>query len=466
MHHERSSKVGGTQVFRGVFGVLAAALALASLAGPTACSSSSTPSATTASTTTSMVSTTSSGDAGAGGGHICPGIVVNGKCVEACTPDKCLAGNVCVGNACKLPCKTLLDCAEDGTQTCAAAKEDGTGSAVTVCLPSGKVGGLSCPLGTECKGVSACPDGARCNAAQCGGKPETCAVDKEVCGEDASCTAGKCPDGGACNVFACSAAECRPLVCHGAGPGDADAYCTHDDCGKDADCASGFYCGVTHDAHDICGPQCAGGTCDSGPGKGQACKLDPDCQKGNNATCGKTIEPCIAPADFGKDGATYFEGKTCLDRKTCLKRIDCAPCETALDCSEAPAQKCVQIGDVKNCARTCAVSKDCPADFKCDAGACVPRSGACRGSGFCDHCVDDGDCADGASCIDASGGQKACMKVPLDTKCTKDSDCPKAPSGKYGACLSETQNLTPSDSAYHYCYLPWDNAKTKFECWY
>ena len=95
-----------------------------------------------------------------------------------------------------------------------------------------------------------------------------------------------------------------------------------------------------------------------------------------------------------------------------------------------------------------------------------PRSGACHGKAFCEHCVDDRDCADGASCVEASGGQRACFKTPLDTKCTKDSDCPKSPSGKYGACLDETQNVTPDSSAYHYCYLPFNAPKSKFECWY
>ncbi len=466
MNHERGPNVGGMHFLRGTFAALAGALALATVAGPTACSSESAATGTSATTGSTTTTSGAGGTGGAGGAHICPGILVDGKCVEACTADKCVGGNVCVGNQCKLPCKSLLDCALDGTQTCGAAKEDGSGSEVMVCLASGKIGGKSCPLGTECKGLSACPDGAACNVAQCGGKPETCEVDKAACGDDAACTTGKCPDGAACTVFKCAASECRALSCHTAGPGDADAYCTHEDCKADGDCAPGFYCGVEHDPHDVCGPKCSGGKCDSGLNKGGTCTKDGECQKGNNATCGKTTEPCVDPADFAKDGATFFETPLCLARMVCLQRADCAPCASDLDCSGLPAQKCVQAGPEKGCARTCAVSKDCPADFKCETGACIPRSGACRGAKFCEHCVDDRDCADGASCVDASGGQRACMKLPLDTKCTKDSDCPQSPSKKYGTCLDETQGVTPDSSAYHYCYLPFNAPKSKFECWY
>jgi hypothetical protein len=468
MKHERSSNVVGMQAFRGTFAALTGAIALAFVAGPAACSSSSGDASTSASSTTT--STTHAGGAGggtgAGGHHICPGVVVNGKCVEACTPDKCVAGNVCVGNECKLPCSTLADCALDGTQVCAAAKEDGSNKDVTVCLPSGKIGGKSCPLGTECGGASACPDGSACDTKQCNGNPADCKVDADKCGADANCNLGKCSDGSACTVFKCDAAECKPLVCHSAGPGDADAYCTHLDCKADTDCAAGYFCGIQHDPHDVCGPKCVNKVCDSGLNKGGACAKDGECQKGNNDSCGKTSEACIDPADFAKDGATYAEGPICLSRNVCRKRLDCAPCETDLDCSEVPAQKCVDVAGTKGCARTCNVSKDCPDDFKCDVGACVPRSGACRGKNFCEHCVDDRDCADGATCYVGFDGQRACIKLPIDKTCTKDSDCPKSPSGRYGACLSETQNVTADSPAYHHCYLPYNAAKSKFECWY
>ena len=464
MNHERSNVGRSHSSFRGIVTALTGLLALAVVAGPAACSSDANGTSTSAATTST---TTATGTGGAGGApHVCPGVLVNGKCVEACQADKCLDGNVCVGNQCKLPCTTLADCALDGTQTCAAAKEDGSGKDVTVCSPSAKIGGKACPLGTECKGLSACPDGTPCNAAQCGGSPETCVLDKDACGDDPACLTGKCPDGAACSVFKCAAAECKALSCHSAGPGDADAYCTHDDCKADGDCAPGYYCGAVHDPHDICGPKCVSLKCDSGLNKGGACGKDSECQKGNNANCGKTTEACIDPANFAKDGATYFEAPLCLARMECLKRLDCAPCDSDLDCSGTPAQKCVDIAGTKGCARTCAVNKDCPDDFKCQTGACVPRSGACHGKAFCEHCVDDRDCADGASCVEASGGQRACFKTPLDTKCTKDSDCPKSPSGKYGACLDETQNVTPDSSAYHYCYLPFNAPKSKFECWY
>lgn len=387
------------------------------------------------------------GSTSSGPGECVGGVIVNGVCEGKCTPDKCLPDNVCVGNRCVLKCDSHLDCAPDNTQACTPATEDDTNAPVNVCLPSGKhpAIGMKCPFGNECDTFFTCPNGAACNPADCGGNPGACVVDDVACGGAPGCTIGKCPDGSACTVPACPPEQCRKLSCLTAGPGDADAYCTNHDCQADTDCPGGFYCGVTRDPHEICG---------SNP------------KKGNNNLCGKTPEPCLDPSAFQAAGATYFEGSLCLLRRTCVKREACAPCTSDVDCSHGPGMRCVDIGGSGHCAADCLSDADCDPDRACVSGSCVPRFGACKGTGnFCEPCLNDADCGPEASCIDASGNQKACMAIPVNIPCTTDADCPKSPSGKNGECLDEGENLTPQDPAYHYCYLPFNQAKNKFGCW-
>jgi hypothetical protein len=322
------------------------------------------------------------------------GLLVDGQCVAKCEPALCVAGNTCVGNKCELVCSSYLDCLDDGSQSCLPAKEDGTGKAITTCQSNGKTPGigLKCPVGTECA------PGLRCITT---------------------------------------------------GTGDADAYCTNDDCHADGDCVEGFYCGITHDPHEICG---------STP------------KKGNNGFCGTTKEPCIDPAHFADGGKTLFEGSVCLLRHTCLKREPCAPCKTDLDCARRSGQKCVTIGSGQACARTCLQSSDCEPDAQCTAGACIPRAGACKLTGaWCDPCVNDEDCAGKGGgkigCVQLSGTQHACLDFTFPVTCTADADCPKAPSGKNGTCLDERQQLTSADSNYHHCYFPIDEATNKTSCY-
>jgi hypothetical protein len=322
------------------------------------------------------------------------GLLENGQCVAKCSPALCLTGNTCVGNQCELLCTSHLDCLDDGSQSCLPAKEDDTGKSIMTCQPNTKAPGigLKCPVGNEC-------------------------------------AAG--------------------LRCITTGVGDADAYCTNDDCHADADCVDGFYCGITHDPHQICG-------------------LTP--KKGNNGFCGTTKEPCIDPANFADGGKTLFEGSVCLLRRTCLKREPCAPCATDLDCSRRSGQTCVTIGAAKACAQACKAEGDCEPDAKCTAGACIPRAGACKLAGaWCDPCVSDEDCASKGGgrigCAQLSGGQRACLDFTFPTTCMVDADCPKAPSGKNGACLDERQQLTAADANYHHCYFPIDAVTNKSSCY-
>jgi hypothetical protein len=234
-------------------------------------------------------------------------------------------------------------------------------------------------------------------------------------------------------------------ACVSKGEGDATAYCSIHDCDADSDCPGGFYCGITRDPHELCG---------SNP------------PKGDNNQCGQTTEPCIDPAT---DPTSIFEGSICLLRRTCLYRGPCVPCVSDADCSGQTAQKCVLISGQSHCARACADDGDCLDDQSCSLGACLPKFGACTGTGqFCEPCIDDEDCGDASGsmgCAELSGGQRACFDFSFSTSCADDLDCPTSPSGKHGACLDESLGVDSSSSLYHRCYLPFDAVSNQFSCW-
>ena len=387
------------------------------------------------------------------------GVWLNNACEGKCTPDKCIAENTCVGNRCVLKCDAHTDCYPDGSQNCSPATEDDTSAAILTCqfsdVPRGM--GIKCPFKTECEGVGVCPNGKGCERWQCGNQPDTCTRDQAACGENQDCNLGKCPDGSFCTINPCLAADCKPLSCQTTGEGDADAYCTRQDCETDNDCAGGFYCGITRDPHELC---------------------NSDPQKGDNNLCGMTADACVTKSSLGQ-GNTLFEGSMCILRKTCLKRAQCSPCMSDLDCSQLPLQSCKQVGGEGRCVRACAADIDCDPDYMCTEGSCVPRFGACKGSGnFCEPCQNDEDCGGVGSrkaCIEASGGQRACFNynqfaTPCDpakgcVECTTDLDCPKSPSGKHGECFDEGEKVFPGDAVYHRCYLPFNAPDNKFECW-
>lgn len=359
------------------------------------------------------------------------GVIVDGKCEGKCSPELCLEGNTCVGNRCMLECTSHDQCysplrGDAKFQGCLPQTGDSEtglndGATVYVCTDVDKAPayGKLCAFGDECDADYACPDGTPCTAGQ--GSPDHC-----------------------------SAAECRPMTCRTTGEGDADAYCTTFDCTADADCAPGFYCEIVNLAQNICGTM-----------------------KGDQM-------PCIDPADFTKDKATYQEGPFTALRNQCVKRRPCAPCEFKADCSLGGEMECVTIGDTKHCAKTCATDDDCPNDFSCYSNFCVPRSGTCTppttGDTFCYNCLNDLDCgpADGTSVclggdvelfITPSAGMRACMDLSLPYTCTTDADCPTSPSGKHGECLDEGEGANSSSPYYHLCYIPFYPQTSSFACW-
>ena len=363
-------------------------------------------------------------------------ISAEGVCEGKCDPDKCLPGNTCVGNRCVLKCDSHNDCLEDGTQNCAPAVEDktndaGTHDEIMTCQLNGVAAGvgLECPFGDECDSLFSCKTtGEKCDPNQCGGAADTCKLDTEACYARANCNIGKCPDESACTVFSCSPQECTAeLRCISKGEGDADAYCTRNDCEDDAGCPGGFYCGVARDPHELC---------DSSP------------EKGNNGFCGQvpTGTACIDASTFGQ-GNTLFEGQLCLLRKTCLLRTDCAPCSTDMDCLGI-ANRCVTMpGEAqKRCARQCITSKECPGDaYACTAidsadpskgRVCKHKFGACTGTGkFCEPCQNDTECGTGA-CYGFDGEQRGCFSA-----CETNADCPTTPGGAPGVCLLDPNSL-------------------------
>jgi len=379
------------------------------------------------------------------------GVIIDGRCEAKCSPDLCLAGNTCVDNRCVLECVSHTQCLPD--QTCSGAVEDDTGREILACSreqPKETHVGLLCAFGYECDGVYQCPDGSACNpkggGATCA--PEQCALVEPF---------RACPDGTACTGAEgdnCAPEACKPLVCRSAGEGDAEAYCTTQDCSTDLDCAPGMYCGVRRRAQKICGTD-----------------------KG-------TEDPCLEPSQFTANGGTYQEGPVTLLQNICLKREICAPCVTNNDCSLAGDLSCVNVAGVQSCVKPCRVDGDCNDDSfcystalnagcvnePCDDGLCLPRSGSCRGSEFCQACLNDLDCsppgsAGSKACIEAGAGQRGCFDQSFPDTCVTDADCPQSPSGKHGECLDEGEGLGPGDSVYRRCYLPFYPGPSKFQCW-
>jgi hypothetical protein len=476
----------------------------------------------------------------------CPGGVVDddGNCAAKCDPSKCLENNICAGNECVIRCSDHHDCPAE-TSACTDTVEDDTELPVRVCVDSGRRRrlpdhgvGTPCPDGLECLFFHCaddtpcnptdpnacpmpgecqlrqtqtlyCPNGLQCDFDACGGDPGACVVDTARCpkaedpdAEPPPCNIGKCEfkepnelEGTECAAFTCGAEQCTFMSCIDGDvlvPGNANAYCTTDDCTTDAECAPGYYCGARRDPHEVCGAM-----------------------KGNNTVCGETPDPCIDPAINDGFGGTYFEGSNCLMRFSCLKREQCTPCENNLDCSLGKADVCFNIDGSLSCqpfcntdddclsdswcapyfgvagaTGTCAAlpTKDCLSDDDCGDGdtctprtACVPRSGACQAADvpepkFCHQCVDDEDCKSGSGnwvCLDPQwlyggfSGMKACYDLDLleqTGSCQSDADCPQSPGGAFGECLDGGEGLDSMSSLWQTCYFPFISGDSDFTC--
>jgi len=93
---------------------------------------------------------------------------------------------------------------------------------------------------------------------------------------------------------------------------------------------------------------------------------------------------------------------------------------------------------------------------------CVPRSGKCDGSDlpagdgkFCAHCLRDTDCGppdSGWVCEPDDNGDKHCFDRSFPWSCGTDADCPLAPSGKNGHCITGNDNFGPN--LIGRCFIP------------
>src|SRR5262249_55131232 len=132
-------------------------------------------------------------------------------------------------------------------------------------------------------------------------------------------------------------------------------------------------------------------------------------------------------------------------------------------------QHCTMVGSEKVCTRGCLSNKDCDPDYECTTGQCVPRFGACVGSGnFCEPCRNDEDCGGKGTtkaCVSLSGDQNECFDESLPDTCTTSADCPKSPGGKNGYCLDENLGVSSTDALYHHCYVPFNLSSYKTSCW-
>jgi len=338
-----------------------------------------------------------------------------GVCEGKCTQAACGDGHACVDNKCVLTCASHLECA-GLSQDCVPVKEDDTNKDIDICQDNGKgTIGVKCPFGDECTSQNACPDGKAC---------------------DPACTGSSCP---------CPGDQCKPLLCRTAGQGDAEAFCTLQDCHADGDCPGGYWCATIRDPHPICGTT-----------------------KGNTSFCGTTTDPCVDPSQDMANGTTYQEGPHCAVRNECRLRKSCAPCETDIDCSGIPGQHCstMPADGSKSCTRDCAADSDCEVGFQCLDGGCTPRYGSCVGADgtYCEPCRNDLDCGGKdsiLSCVSFGGAERMCLDVTASIACTSNLNCPTGPDGRHGFCTDNS-----ADSTYHHCvYPPPNTGSGHLSCW-
>lgn len=284
--------------------------------------------------------TTGSGGTGAIGGSAGKSGAISGACQTDATCDT-THGFACVEGQCRHACRSHFDCAARGT--C----EPLAGTGETYCKLSGQAAKPGeyysrCPLGTECA-------------------------------ED--------------------------FLCLGAGPGDADAYCSSG-CEADGDCPSGFFCTEIN----------------------------------------------------GADGRSL---------SACVRRNFCSSCETDADCLAVPGQICARDrSGAKICTVPCEAGVDaCPWGNASECGmfdtergvlTCAHRSGSCRGTGkSCEPCVRDSDCPTGFChgssftgerwCVDQSV-ECSCEDLPSeDGICCGDNGCPRSPGNVAMLCYAPSR---------------------------
>jgi len=362
------------------------------------------------------------------GAYFCDG--VNGLCPTSCAVDTdcasgyfCASGGVCQATrAAGKPCNTdsggdcnVAGCRECGgalvckdgycctsactgsCQTCAKtpgtctsvvnADDPDTCTGATSCSSAGACKrnlGQSCSLGTDCAS-GFCVDGYCCNTA-CSGGCDECSSSPGTCKIVAQGSGGTSP---ACGAYVCngSLASCPT------------------NCGRDDDCATGYYCS-------------AAGTCLARKAQGSTCNI-------------------ASGADCRTAGCRACSSGNCIDGYCCdsLCSGSCNACNgAALGWSSAVNGTCAIApvayagspacgayacdGASASCATACTSDAQCGSGSYCNAaGACVAQktqgmgcnlASDCKVSGSCRACS-TGNCVDGYCCNTACGGQcQAC----------------------------------------------------------
>ena len=170
-------------------------------------------------------------------------------------------------------------------------------------------------------------------------------------------------------------------------------------------------------------------SCETDPGSFLCpCELNDDCESGFCVPSGEgdglsvctvfCVEECPNAWD-----CKYFESPGGDPVYICLPDINnlCAPCLNDANCGDIE-DKCITIGGGTFCGQSCG---ECPPDFSCDGGQCVPDSGSCICGPETDY---DGDPENCGSC------GKVC-EFPNATALCQGGEC------ALGECLDGFYNL-------------------------
>jgi hypothetical protein len=323
-------------------------------------------------------------------------LLLTGLAVTACESEPC------EGPGCPDACSDQLCAETDGGASGGTSGSGGTagGSSGTGGLHAGAISG-PCQTDTTCDTVH----GFACVEGQC----------RHACRSHFDCAArGTCEPLAGSNETYCvltgqaaksgeyysrcpNSDECAAdFLCLGAGPGDADAYCSSG-CENDDACPSGFYC-------------------------------------------------------------TEINGADGRQLSACVRRNFCNTCETDADCLGVPGQICARDqSGAKICTVTCQPGVDaCPwgnasvcgvFDAERGVATCAHRAGTCRAEGkSCEPCVRDSDCPTGFCHGSSFTGERWCVDQSVECSCEglKSDDgvcsgangCPRTPGNVAMLCYA------------------------------
>lgn len=367
----------------------------------------------------------------------CSGVLVCGANHICCASGQCCTTSAdCTGALAALACNTALaqcyaSCAANDDAKCKSGYHCNASNQCVLPIADGGSGcndhsdctGGHCQNGICCASGSCCVDSTPCGAYACDtGAAHSCY---------ASCASNNnalCSGGNICNASnACSA----PIGNGGGGCND-NSDCASGHCQNGVCCASGACCvdsapcgaygcdtGTTHSCYGDCATnnsaKCASGNicnasnaCQAPIGNGgTGCNDAGDCQSGNcqsamccaaGHTCCTTNAPCGV---YACDLANVYCYASCVDNTTCGSGSFCVT-------TVAPVNTC-QAGALNS---PCDVPLDCDPNLTCTSAKLCKR--------IYDQACNAGECADGLTCVSASGPQ--CKKV-AGIACGTGTEC-------------------------------------------